>query len=254
MAPEDFAFNSSLEPEGCFVAFEDSDRVGIATCISFGTLGWFGNLIVKGEYRRNGVGRLLVRHAVSYLQKKDVKTIGLYAYPKLESFYTSLGFKRDVNFSLLHTESLRTVMAENLPRVEKQRINEIEEFDLKIFGGNRKKLLESTIIEKGNLSLYFSEKNKVVGYVATTVYETMAWVGPLICEAGNVDGAVALLKGVFAKLTGKSVYLVLPKNEFAIKDMLFNAGFTEDFSVARMFLGESIGKDCIYLAESLERG
>ena len=138
--------------------------------------------------------------------------------------------------------------------MEKRQIKTIEEFDNRCFGGNRKKLLESIILEKGNLSYYFSKKNEIVGYVAATVYETMAWVGPLICEAGNVDGAVALLKAVLAKLTGKSVYLVLPKNEFALLDMLFNVGFKEDFSVARMFLGEAIARNCIYLAESLERG
>ena len=104
------------------------------------------------------------------------------------------------------------------------------------------------------MSYYFSENNKVVGYVAATVYETMAWVGPLICEAGNVDGAAELLKAVLAKLTGKNVYLVLPKKEVALLDMLFSVGFTEDFSVARMFLGEATARNCIYLAESLERG
>ena len=80
MTVEDFEFNSSLEPEGCFVAFEDSERVGIATCINFGTVGWFGNLIVEEEFRRKGAGRLLVKHAANYLQSKGAKTIGLYAY------------------------------------------------------------------------------------------------------------------------------------------------------------------------------
>ena len=107
MAPEDFAFMASLEPEGCFVVFEGSKRLGIATCISFGNVGWFGNLIVKEKYRRKGAGRLLVKHAVNYLQSKGAKTIGLYAYPNLESFYGSLGFEKDMDFSLLHAESLR---------------------------------------------------------------------------------------------------------------------------------------------------
>ena len=124
----------------------------------------------------------------------------------------------------------------------------------KFFGGNRKKLLESIILEKGNLSYYFSKNNEIVGYVAATVYETMAWVGPLICEADNVEVAVSLLKAVLAKLSGKSVYLVLPKMETVLLDKLLSVGFKEDFSVTRMFLGESVTKNCIYLAESLERG
>ena len=163
MAPEDFEFMTSLEPEGCFVAFQGAERVGIATSISFRRIGWFGNLIVKEKYRGKGVGSILVKHAVNYLQSKGVKTVGLYAYPNLVNFYGNLGFKKDVDFSLLHTERLGSVIAETLPRVEQPQINEIEDFDSRFFGGERKKLLESIILEKGNLSYYWSEKDMVVG-------------------------------------------------------------------------------------------
>ena len=47
MTVEDFMYSVSLEPNGCFVAFEGSERVGIATTISYGALGWFGNLVVS---------------------------------------------------------------------------------------------------------------------------------------------------------------------------------------------------------------
>ncbi len=114
--------------------------------------------------------------------------------------------------------------------------------------------MESIILEKGNLSYYISENNSIVGYVAATVYWSMAWIGPLICEAGNLEAATVLIKAVLAKLMGKNVYLVLPKRETALFDVLLHAGFREDFSVARMFFGEVTAKNCIYLAESLERG
>jgi GNAT superfamily N-acetyltransferase len=254
MAPEDFEFNVSLEPEGCYVALDDSKKIGVATCISFGNIGWFGNLIVDEKYRTKGAGSLLVKHAVTYLQSKGAKTIGLYAYPNLVNFYGNLGFKKDIDFSLLHAESLGCVPAKFPPKVGKQQINMIEEFDSRYFGGKRKKLLESIILEEGNLSYYISENNSVVGYVAATVYWSMAWLGPLICEAINIEAATVLIKAVLAKLTGKSVYLVLPKKETVLFDVLLHAGFKEDFSVARMFFGEVTAKNCIYLAESLERG
>ena len=254
MATEDFKFITSLEPEGCFVVFQGSERVGIATSINFGNIGWFGNLIVKEKYRSKGAGNLLVRYSINYLQSKGVKTIGLYAYPNLHNFYSNLGFERDEDFSLLRTESLCPISPESLPKVEKQQIKTIEMFDTGFFGGNRKKLLESIILEKGNLSYYYSKNSHVVGYVAATVYESMTWVGPLICEENNADAAISLLKAVLSKVTNKSVYLVLPKKEAVLLNMLFSMGFKEDFSVSRMFLGEPTGKNCVYLAESLERG
>jgi hypothetical protein len=44
------------------------------------------------------------------------------------------------------------------------------------------------------------------------------------------------------------------KKETEISDVLLKFGFREDFSVLRMFLGQSMARNCIYLAESLERG
>lgn len=254
MAEEDFQFNSNLEPEGCLVAFHGRERVGISTCISFGSVGWFGNLIVKEKYRNKGAGTLLVRNSVNYLRSRGVKTVGLYAYSDLSGFYGSLGFRLDEDFKVLCSEKLGSLTAENLQTPAPREIAALEAFDVRCFGGDRRKLLESIILDKGNLCYYIGEIRFPVGYVAATVYEKMAWVGPLVCREGKVDAAIRLLKAALSKLSGKSVYTVLPKKETAISNMLFGVGFQEDFSVSRMFLGEAVARNCIYMAESLERG
>jgi GNAT superfamily N-acetyltransferase len=254
MAEEDFQFMANLEPDGCFVAFQDRDAVGIATSISFSKVGWFGNLIVKEKYRNMGVGNLLVKHAISYLQAKGVRTVGLYAEPTLDGFYSKLGFTVDENFSVLHAESLGSISFEVLPTIGKQQIGGIQSFDTRFFRGNRRKLIESIILEEGNLSYFKSESKGVVGYVAATVMDKTAWIGPMICREGKVDVAVGLLKAVLSNLAGKSVYLVIPIKQAVLVDMLFSFGFKEDFSVSRMFLGKAVAKNCIYMAESLERG
>jgi hypothetical protein len=46
----------------------------------------------------------------------------------------------------------------------------------------------------------------------------------------------------------------MPKKEHAILNMLMEVGFKESFRVARMFFGASVVDNCIYVAESLERG
>ena len=254
MAPEDFQFITQLEPEGCFVLFEDSKPMGIATCISYGKVGWFGNLIVKEEIHHKGAGSLLVEHAIDYLQGKGVETIGLYAYPNLLDFYGKLGFKTDEDFVVLHTQTLNFLSKVTLPKIGKRNFQDVAKFDGECFGGDRTKLLESIILEEGNLGFYVSKGEEVVGYVAATVYEAMAWLGPLICQEGNVDTAITMVNAVLAKLTGKSVYVGLPEKETALVQTLSAGGFQEDFSVVRMFFGPIVARNCIYLAESLERG
>lgn len=254
MATEDFEFMTQLEPKGCLVLFEGSKPIGIATCISYGKVGWFGNLIVKEEYRHKGAGSFILKHAVEYLLRKGVETIGLYAYPNLTKFYSNQGFKADEDFAVLRAQLQKTLTKEELSQIGKYNIQAVTKFDKECFGGDRKRLLESIILDEGNLGYYFSKDNEVVGYVAATVYERLAWVGPLICQRGNRDAAVALLKAALENLAGKNVYLALPKKETLLVNILFSLGFKQDFDVVQMFFGPKVAKNCIYLAESLERG
>jgi hypothetical protein len=94
----------------------------------------------------------------------------------------------------------------------------------------------------------------MIGYAATKVYEDMAEVGPLVCRKGRDDVAIALLEANLNKLNGLKVSLCMPKKESSIINVLIESGFAEDFRVARMFFKPQTVKDCVYVAESLERG
>ncbi len=82
----------------------------------------------------------------------------------------------------------------------------------------------------------------------------MAWIGPLICQTSRNDVAISLVKAVLTNVNGRSVYAAVPKKESFLCDAFCSLGFKEDFYVSRMFFGPKVIKNCIYLAESLERG
>jgi|YelNatPaOPRAMG01_1025707.scaffolds.fasta_scaffold83148_1 predicted N-acetyltransferase YhbS len=254
MAVEDFEFMTSLEPNGCFLLTDGPKRVGIATCNAFGEVGWFGNLIVEKSYRNRGAGSMLVRHALQYLKEKGTKTVGLYAYPALTHFYGNLGFVLDEDYSVLKAEKLSQVNSEPFPKIDQRWLPEIAEFDHKYFGGNRKKLLESIIQAPGNAGYYIEEGGQIIGYVAATIYESMAWVGPLICHPERYNIAISLVQAVLSKVAGREVYAVVSKNDIPLMNAFFKVGFKESFIVSRMFLGRAVAKNCICMAESLERG
>jgi GNAT superfamily N-acetyltransferase len=254
MAETDFEFLSMLEPAGCFLLQDDCENVGIATAISYGKVGWFGNLVIKETYRRRGAGEMLVNHAVAYLKGKGVETVGLYAYPHLEAFYGKMGFKPNSNFSLLHVECLTKINAVSLPAINKKIFSKIVKFDTSYFGGDRTRLLKTIIQDQNNQSCYITENNSITGYVAVTVTSQAAWIGPLVCQPKRFDAATDLLTSVLSNLTGKSVYVVISKKDTPLHDFFFKTGFSEEFSVVRMFLGKATAQDCVYIAESLERG
>ena len=254
MTKDDFEFMVKLEPQGCFVLLHGQERLGIATSVSFGKAGWFGNLIVKEDVRGKGAGNLLIIHALDYLKNKGVETIGLYAYPHLVKFYRSFGFERDIDFLVLKGKVTSLPTQEMLREANRQDVPAIIDFDRQCFGANRKKLLEHIFLDKNNLCYISTENSEVTGYVATKVYDKTVEVGPLICHADREEEALLLLKTMLSRLNGLEVFMYIPKKETSLLNTLHKAGLKEDFRVVRMFSGSAVAKNCIYAAESLERG
>lgn len=254
MAPEDFQYMTGLEPDGSFLLEDDGKPVGIATCIGYGKIGWFGNLIVDPAYRKRGAGGMLVRHAVDHLHMKGVETVGLYAYSQLKEFYSQLGFAPDADFALLHADNVAAVEGAGAHRIEEAHLNRIAAFDSQYFGGDRSRLIGSIVLEDSNAGYYVSDRGHVVGYIASTIYQSMAWIGPLVCDPSRYDAAGRLVSSVLAKVAGKSVYTVVPRGDSVLFDLFSSIGFAEEFTVTRMYNGSPMARNCIYLAESLERG
>ena len=250
----DFAFMLKLEPEGCFVLLDDSEKVGIATTVSFGQVGWFGNLIVRDDKRKKGGGSLLVNHALKYLTAKKVKTVGLYAYPNKIPFYTKLGFKYDSDFTVLKGKGISSPVVADVSEAERHDLEQIVDFDQKCFGASRRKVLESILLNPANLCYIVLEDKQLLGFAATKVYDKTAELGPVVCSRGRSDIAISLINAALNRLKGSEVSLCIHRRETSILDTLMKCGFRESFRVSRMFFGPPVTKDCIYVAESLERG
>jgi len=251
---DDFKFMIELEPEGCFVAVDNNKRIGLATTINYGDIGWFGNLVVNKAYRNKGAGSKLVKHSIEYLLRKHVKTVGLYAYDNRIHFYDRLDFKCDSDFIVMKGKGFSSPSNSDVRRAQESDIAKIVEFDESCFGSSRRKLLEPILLDQDNLCYTVTENGHVSAYVVAKVYHGMAELGPLACPAGRNNLALGLLKTVLDKLNGVEVSLFLPAKETTIIDMLEGKGFAGEFRVVRMFQGPPVVKNCIQMAESLERG
>jgi len=254
MTVKDFELMVKLEPLGCFVQFYGNDHVGMATSVCFGKVGWFGTFVVKEDFRGEGAGSILIKHAIDYLKNKGVETIGLYAYPHLVKFYESFGFEPDTDFLVLQGKAAFHASQKLLKAAKKQDIPELIELDRRCFGADRRKLLEPLLLNKGKLCYVSTENKEITGCAVAKVYDKMAEVGPLICKANLVKASVMLLKTILSRLNGLNVFIYIPKKEVQLLNILHKAGLKEEFQVVRMFMGPPVAKNCIYTAESLERG
>jgi N-acetylglutamate synthase-like GNAT family acetyltransferase len=254
---EDFEFINRLEPEGCLVLCDDSERIGIATTIAYGKVGWFGNLIVTEQCRRRGGGAILVKHALNYLSSRDVTNVGLYAYLNRIPFYESLGFARNADYSVLSAEELASSRLQQRIEVDEASKNELKDiiaFDSECFGYCREKLLAAIMSVPRNICYIGHGKNGIEGYVMAKVYKGFAEVGPLVCRGTKKNVELSLLEAVFCEIEGFTAALCVPKNENQILDYARKCGFMESFPVVRMFFNPLSDTDCTTIAESLERG
>jgi len=253
LAEGDFKFIMKLEPKGCFVLFSDSERVGIVTTISFGNVGWFGNLIVSEQHRKKGAGSLLASHAVNYLKHNNVETVGLYAYTEKVPFYERLGFKYDSHFIVLSGNGFSSQIDSHIRDGEKGDMQKIIDYDCSCLGFTRRKLLEPILLDSDNLC-YIYENKGMAGYAIAKVYQGMAEAGPIVCHQGCNEISIKLLKAVLNGLNGLEVSMCIPKKQTALLDVFKRHGFSEKFRVARMFHGPPFSDNCTCLTESLERG
>jgi ribosomal protein S18 acetylase RimI-like enzyme len=255
LAEEDFRFMIDLEPHGCFVAKENSKVVGLATTISFGEVGWIGNVIIERDRRDRGYGSLLVRHAMDYLKGVGTQTIGLYAYLRAVPLYERLGFKSDVVFEVLEGRPLSPPCGRDVRKADEKDLDDIFDLDICCFGGSRKRLLERIALKKGNLCYVGWRGDKLLGFVFAKRYSEMAEVGPLVCRIGYEQVSTDLLYAIMGDLTDLKVRICVTKNAELFVPTLKNWGFNELFQVVRMFYGKPvIDRGCLVVAESLERG
>ncbi|MCL2287838.1 MAG: GNAT family N-acetyltransferase [Candidatus Bathyarchaeota archaeon] len=251
----DFGLNQFLEPNGCLVLFDGSIPVGIATCVSFGSVGWFGNFVVTPEYRRQGAGRLLLEYAINYLKSKGVETIGLYGYPYLEKYYSKFGFKTDNTvLTVMHNSNVQLDSLDTFEFASQPDFSVLARFDCDFFGADRSYLLRSILRDRSSLCYASFVNGEMTGYVLSKNCGSISEVGPLVCRSDLPDVALELLKAMLQRLVNRQVFLYLPQNQRAFETFLLSVGFKKNFSLSRMFLGESKIQNGIYLIESLERG
>ncbi len=83
------------EPEGVRAGLLDGEIISFCISRSFGSLGWFHTLAIDPSQQGQGLGRLAVQDAQSYLSGRGVSTIGLMTWPTAldnVGFYQSLGY------------------------------------------------------------------------------------------------------------------------------------------------------------------
>ena len=83
-----------IEPEGCFGLVSDGAMAATATAVCFGRkLAWIGMVLTHPDFRRRGLARRLMEHALEFLDQRRVEWVKLDATDMGRPLYLALGFE-----------------------------------------------------------------------------------------------------------------------------------------------------------------
>jgi GNAT superfamily N-acetyltransferase len=220
----------ALAPRGCWVWEEHGRVVGTVTAISYGRkLAWIGMMLVDPQFRRRGIGRSLMEHAVAYLDGAGVETIKLDATDMGYPLYRGLGFQDECPVErwsgIAGPVSLESQSWDIRPVVG---VDDVATLDQEAFGVSRTEVLRSLL--PGCWQECFRTPD---GYVMARPGSNAHYLGP--CVARDREHARMLIEMVLSKHCGELMFWdVLPGNELAVQ-LAEGFGFTCARKLRRMW-------------------
>jgi len=220
----EFEFLLRSFPQGCFVWRAGGEALGYLTSVRYGRSGWIGNLLVRPEARRHGIGRGLMERAVSALLGSGVETVWLTASPDGAGLYQKLGF---APIDGINRWSGRAVL--NVDRKPATLdLDSVRAVDRVGWGDRRESLLRETC---GRGRLHTSSG----GFICCQDWSFGTQVGPWGCLIGSQAGQ--LFDQALSEGDGE-VFLDVPAGNFAATALLSGRGFFVTGSNTLMYLGD----------------
>jgi len=251
---EDIKRMLDYEQEGCFIAETNDERVGHVFSVGYGKLGWIGLLIVRAEYRRDGVGTMLMKKAIEYLLSRGVETAKLEAVPEITDLYRKMGFVEKCDSLRFVGKSRKTISAQDgrIPSMKNKMLADIARLDSQYFGADRSKVV-SRLFQKYPEYCFVSRSGSTIdGYVMCRKADAGYKLGPLVCDPTNPRMAKKLLVICMSTLEqDKGVYIGVPApNKAAIK-VLMELGFEQYSKIIRMRRGKETANDDVRGASAI---
>lgn len=237
---ERFEVYLAHDPDGCFVAMDGDQPVGMVTTTCFGESAWIGNLIVEPACRSHGLGRALMEHGLEALRGRGATTVRLEGDPPGIPLYRKLGFVGEFDsfrFKLAGppmTPTLETSMADLMTPGD---LDEVASLDAEIFGANRRRFLE-LVLPCSELAVIRRQSGALAAYLLALPTDRGLRLGP--CVARTPADARRLVDAAVDAAGSRPALIGVPAPNIEAVRMLTGMGFKSAPSSLRMRLGPSI--------------
>lgn len=223
-----------LQPDGGFVALRDAEPAGTATVCIFGNVAWVALVLVDARFRRRGIGRALMEHALEVLDARGVETVRLDATPLGQPLYEQLGFT--VQYRLARYEGV--LDASGSPAVETgvavppERWPELAALDESVTRTRRSKLILRLFSEEPGEVRAVAGEGGWRGLLTSRPGGRARQIGPCVGPDAGV-----LLEEARARHHGERAFLDIPEGNREAIALAETWGFTVQRHLTRMCRG-----------------
>lgn len=233
---EDWERFLNLTPEGCFLAEYQGQPVGTTIVCPFGDTAWIAMVLVHASFRRRGIGRALVEHALRYLESLRVPTIRLDATPLGRPLYERLGFSLEYHVTRFSgLPAPWNITCDATVRVATDNdLDEVCQLDRLITGADRRQLLAAWWKDRTIEKQVAEEGGHLRGYALSRPGIRARFIGPIL---GQGDAAIRLLYTLLSKQVHVPTYIDVPEFQEDCRRIVEAAGLVPERPLYRMWLG-----------------
>lgn len=239
---QDWAVFLELSPNDCRVAEKDGRIIGTVAVMRYGgRFSWIAMMLVDPDERRTGVGRKLLREAMTVLRGE--RSIRLDATPAGRQLYRLEGFEDEYPLVRMTIDvpphSLQPVNG-NVRLMRQGDFSAVLELDRDVFGADRESLLRSLFERMPDCAIIWPGSG-IQGYCLGREGHLYEQIGPVVARSEEI--ARDLISYRLASGCGKPLAIDAPQHSTWIS-WLKSAGFVEGRPFVRMYWGENPFPGC----------
>lgn len=215
----------------------DGKIVGTATAINYeNNVAWIGMVLVDREHRGQGLSKRLL--SALFEQLKACHSIKLDATPAGQPVYQKYDFKDEYLIHRMTSDlvSVKSLSIENTSFVESvhlKNIPEIVDLDKRVFGANRKQLIEFLVKNYTDNAWMIKRNGQITGFALGREGTRFFQVGPVL--ASTTADAKSLIVKSLSQLEGQPVVVDILEDKTELMDWLGTLGFVKQRHFIRMY-------------------
>jgi len=225
----------------CLLAEWNKKIIGTTTAMNYANqMAWIGMVLVAKEYRGQGVSKLLLTNILKQLE--SFASIKLDATPAGQQVYEKFDFKEEYVITRVVTGSMKnlsfhdddTVLAESIRLKDIEKIIALDE---RVFGTNRRQLIEWLIKQYPRKAWLLKRNNSIAGFALGREGNKYHQVGPVF--GSTINDVKMLIRKALKELINQPVVLDVLNEKEDLINWLNSIGFTMQRQFVRMYKKEN---------------